>query len=65
MIFGYKIYLSIFHVLPGVVEGDDVAAISESIKHATTVIATLPILCVYPFIQKYFTRGVMLGAVKG
>jgi len=52
-------------MMSGVVEGDDVAAISESIKHATTVIATLPILCVYPFIQKYFTRGVMLGAVKG
>ena len=43
----------------------DVEAIGESIKYATIVIATAPILCVYPFIQKYFTKGVMLGAVKG
>ena len=43
----------------------DVEAIGESIKYATIVVATAPILCVYPFIQKYFTKGVMLGAVKG
>lgn len=36
----------------------------ESIKYATIVVATVPILCVYPFIQKYFTKGVMIGAVK-
>lgn len=39
--------------------------IGESIKYATIVVATLPILCLYPFIQKYFVKGVMLGAVKG
>ena len=39
--------------------------ISETIKYAVIIIATLPILCVYPFIQKYFTKGVMIGAVKG
>lgn len=39
--------------------------IGESIKYAVIVIATLPILCVYPFIQKYFVKGVMIGAVKG
>ena len=38
--------------------------ISESIKYATIIVATLPILCVYPFIQKYFVKGVMIGAVK-
>lgn len=43
----------------------DVEAIGESIKYATIVVATAPILCIYPFIQKYFTKGVMLGAVKG
>ena len=42
----------------------DVEAIGESIEYATIVVATAPILCVYPFIQKYFTKGVMLGAVK-
>lgn len=38
---------------------------SKAVKMASTVVATLPILCVYPFIQKYFTQGVMVGAVKG
>ena len=37
----------------------------KAVKMATTVVATLPILIVYPFIQKYFTKGVMVGAVKG
>ena len=37
----------------------------KAVQMACTVIATLPILCVYPFVQKYFTKGVMVGAVKG
>lgn len=37
----------------------------KAVKMATTVIATVPILIVYPFVQKYFTKGVMVGAVKG
>ena len=41
------------------------AFVSETIKYATIVISTLPILCVYPFIQKYFVGGIMIGAVKG
>ena len=36
-----------------------------SIKMALTIVTTLPILCIYPFFQKYFTKGVYLGAVKG
>ncbi len=35
------------------------------IKYVVIVVATLPILCIYPFVQKYFTKGVMIGAVKG
>ncbi len=38
---------------------------SEMITCASIVVAMIPILCVYPFIQKYFVKGVMLGAVKG
>jgi putative aldouronate transport system permease protein len=34
------------------------------IKYCTIVIATVPILCVYPFLQKYFTKGVLIGSVK-
>ena len=35
------------------------------IKSAIVVISTLPMLCIYPFIQKYFVKGVMIGSVKG
>ncbi|MDF2675432.1 MAG: ABC-type sugar transport system, permease component [Clostridiales bacterium] len=38
---------------------------SEGIKTATIIIATLPILFVYPFIQKHFVKGAMIGSVKG
>lgn len=37
----------------------------QSIQMATIIITMLPILCVYPFVQKYFVKGVMIGAVKG
>lgn len=40
-------------------------AYAENIKYATIVVSTIPILCVYPFVQKYFVKGVMIGAVKG
>lgn len=45
--------------------GQDQASIAETIKYATIVAATIPILCIYPFLQKHFTKGVMIGAVKG
>jgi putative aldouronate transport system permease protein len=35
------------------------------VKYATTIVATVPVLCVYPFAQKYFVTGVTLGGVKG
>jgi len=37
----------------------------DSIRNAVIVFATVPILLVYPFIQKHFTKGVMVGAIKG
>ncbi|HBI73230.1 MAG TPA: ABC transporter permease [Lachnospiraceae bacterium] len=37
----------------------------KAVKMAATVVATVPIILVYPFVQKYFTQGVMVGAVKG
>lgn len=42
----------------------DAESIAMSIKYATIMVATIPILCVYPFLQKYFTKGTMTGAVK-
>lgn len=44
---------------------NDQEMIAENIKYATIVVTTLPIMCVYPFIQKYFVTGVMIGSVKG
>ncbi|MBE1442613.1 MULTISPECIES: carbohydrate ABC transporter permease [unclassified Paenibacillus] len=44
---------------------DDKNLLSESIKYATLIVATLPILLVYPFIQKYFVQGSMMGSIKG
>ncbi|MBQ8653408.1 MAG: carbohydrate ABC transporter permease [Clostridia bacterium] len=35
------------------------------LKYVVIVVSTIPILCVYPFIQRFFTKGVMIGAVKG
>lgn len=43
----------------------DVEIIGDGLKYATMVVATLPIMCLYPFLQKYFVKGVMIGAVKG
>ncbi|KWX69687.1 hypothetical protein AML91_28225 [Paenibacillus jilunlii] len=43
----------------------DRAAIGETIKYATIMVATLPILAAYPFLQKYFVKGVMVGVLKG
>ena len=49
----------------GGADAGDQQSIGETVKYAVIVTATLPILCVYPFLQKYFVKGVMVGAVKG
>ena len=46
------------------VEGGKNAVLSETIKAAAIVFSTVPIIIVYPFLQKYFVQGVMIGAVK-
>jgi putative aldouronate transport system permease protein len=38
---------------------------AEAIKYSAIVISSLPVLCIYPFVQKHFVKGVMIGAVKG
>ena len=45
--------------------GEDAEAIGRTIRFATIVVATVPILCVYPLIQKHFVKGMMIGALKG
>ena len=37
----------------------------ESVRAATIVVSTVPILIVYPFLQKYFVKGMTIGSVKG
>jgi putative aldouronate transport system permease protein len=44
--------------------GGDVEPIGETIKYATIIVATIPILFLYPFLQRYFVKGVLIGAVK-
>lgn len=44
---------------------DDIPEYAELVKYALIVITSAPIICLYPFLQKYFTKGVMMGAVKG
>ncbi|MEG0767904.1 MAG: ABC transporter permease subunit, partial [Clostridia bacterium] len=49
-------------------QGDDFAQqamLAESMKYAVIIVSTLPILALYPFIQKYFVKGVMVGSIKG
>ncbi len=41
------------------------AVSSQSVKLATMVVTTAPIICIYPFLQRYFVKGVMIGAIKG
>jgi putative aldouronate transport system permease protein len=48
--------------------GDDAARaamLAESMKYAVIIVSSLPVMCLYPFIQRYFIRGVMIGSIKG
>lgn len=46
-------------------DAENINTYAETIKYAAIVMSTIPILCVYPFLQKYFVKGVMIGSVKG
>lgn len=63
-----KLYQVVFNSTDtevNMLEGGRNAVLSETIKSAAIVFSTVPIIIVYPFIQKYFVSGVMIGAVKG
>lgn len=49
----------------GAGEGSYAQQYADQIKFAVIIVSTVPVLCIYPFIQKYFEKGVMIGAVKG
>lgn len=42
----------------------EITTISDAIKYATIIVSTVPVLVIYPFLQKYFVQGVMIGAIK-
>ncbi len=46
-------------------ESTEIKATPEVYQAAAVMFATLPIICIYPFVQKYFVKGVMIGAIKG
>jgi putative aldouronate transport system permease protein len=60
----YNILNSISSIDVALTEGGTVPGLSDSLKMATVMFATIPILIIYPFLQKYFITGVTLGAVK-
>lgn len=52
----------------GAMMGEDTARqalLVESMKYAVIIVSTLPIMCLYPFMQKYFVKGIMIGSIKG
>ena len=60
----YNILNNINQVEVATQEGFSTPGLSESLKAAIVMFSTIPILCIYPFLQKYFIHGVTLGAVK-
>ena len=42
-----------------------IANLAEGMKYAVIIVSTLPVMCLYPFVQKYFVKGVMIGSIKG
>lgn len=46
-------------------QASELAGLTQLLKYSTIVVASLPVLIMYPFVQKYFVKGVMIGAVKG
>lgn len=62
-----KLYQVVFNSTDtevSMLEGGKSAVLSETIKSAAIIFSTVPIIIVYPFLQKYFVQGVMIGAVK-
>ena len=56
---------------PTMITGEDLDAmlrkqgLIDLLKYSVIVVASVPVLCIYPFVQKYFVKGVMIGALKG
>jgi putative aldouronate transport system permease protein len=65
-IFLYKILVQLKQdLMGGVPIGISRSVATEQFKYASIMVSILPIIAVYPFVQKYFVKGVMIGAIKG
>jgi putative aldouronate transport system permease protein len=53
------------NAITGSIDATEIKPPSRAIQSATIVVTTVPIVIIYPFIQKYFIKGIMIGAVKG
>lgn len=60
-----QVYIKTILVDAGTAGATDMVLPSETLRLATVVLSMLPIMCIYPFVQKFFVKGVMIGAVKG
>ena len=47
------------------IDASTVQSIPEGVQAASMILVIIPILCVYPFVQKHFVKGVMIGSIKG
>lgn len=65
----YTLPLMLKNVIAGQIfaqqSGEVAKSSTQSVIAATVVVSVLPILCVYPFLQRFFVKGVMIGSVKG
>ena len=61
----YNLITSVSNIDVVVAEGSTAPGLTESLKAAAIMFATLPILVVYPWLQRYFITGATLGAEKG
>ena len=46
-------------------DADAQTLLVESMRYAVIIVSSLPVMCLYPFVQKYFIKGIMVGAIKG
>ena len=60
-----RLYVLQGALLPGAAAAEQAPALPQTMQTAVVVVATLPILVVYPFVQRYFSKGVLTGAIKG